>query len=273
MMRACLYGLSAYSTKRPNPVNPEVQLRSTKKAWRLLTPTFLQSVTRELATVVTVWKNRYRGQRVLLDLGIDELRRVGMLELKGPISTATILYLIGWWLIFLVTALLPTWPGEPVIFFGAMLALAAAWLIAIPQVGDVLTRVDMNGLRPGRALWEKFRAAATKRKLELPPLSAADESQIADSLGGFVPAGIPLALLQVVMKVGVMAIQLAVVALVGLLVGPRLADVRVLWGWSPVSILYGMAAPWALILLCSLILPLLVQMYVLAVRFHRDIET
>jgi hypothetical protein len=66
-----------------------------------------------------------------------------------------------------------------------------------------------------------------------------------------------------------MAVKLSVVGVVGLLIGPRLAELHWLRGWSPVSALYGIAAPWALALLISLVMPVIVQLYLAAVKLEQ----
>jgi len=208
---------------------------------------------------------RVRTLIAIVKLAASELDRVGLLEPQRRITSIThLLYLSYWWAAAIVVALLPTWSGEAVIYFGAVLALAAAWLVATPQLGAGMLASNVAGLKPGKGAWDRIRAAFEKERVRLPELSADEERQLVDFLEMQVPQLTPIALLQLVLKIALMAVKLALVGVIGLLIGPRLAEVHWWHGWSPVSALYGIAAPWALVLLVSLVIPVVVQLYLAA---------
>lgn len=212
------------------------------------------------------FRNRIRALRAIGRLTADELNRVGLMEQRHFTSITHLLYLAYWWVTAVVVALLPTWSGESVIYFGVVVALAGAWLVATPQLGATLLTTDFGGLRPGKAAWERIRAAFRKERLELPEASADEEQELIDSLERWVPGIAPVSLLQLVLKFAWMALKLGVVGLIGILIGPLLSTVHWWHSWSPVSALYGVAAPWALALLVSLVVPVIVQLYIAALR-------
>jgi len=212
-------------------------------------------------------RTRIRALRAIARLAAGELNRVELLEPKRNFTSAPhLLYLAFWWATVILVALLPTWSGEAVIYFGAVLALAAAWLVATPQLGAGMVSTDFAELRPGKGAWERIREAFAKERVSLPELSADQERELVDSLAKFVPHLTPIALLQLILKIALMAVKLALVGVIGLLIGPRLVEVHWWHGWSPVSALYGIAAPWALALLVSLVMPVIVQLYLAAVK-------
>lgn len=212
-------------------------------------------------------RNRIRALLVIGHLTADELNRVGLVERRRFTSITHLLYLAYWWVTVIVVALLPTWSGEAVIYFGAVLALAAAWLVATPQLGAGLLTMDFGALRPGRTAWERIREAFSRERLELPKMSAEEEQELIDSLGKWMPHLTPMSLLQLVLKFAFMALKLGVVGMIGILIGPELSTVQWWHGWSPVSAMYGLAAPWAFALLVSLVVPVIVQLYLAALRF------
>lgn len=182
------------------------------------------------------FRTRTRALIGIAKLAAGELDRVGLFEPKRQFSSVThLLYLAYWWAAAIVVALLPTWSGEAVIYFGAVPALAAAWLVATPQLGAGMLASDVAGVKPGQQAWERIRAAFEKERVGLPELSADEEHQLIDLLEKQVPQLTPIALLQLVLKIAWMAVKLAVVGVIGLLIGPRLAEVQWWHGWSPVS--------------------------------------
>ena len=68
-----------------------------------------------------------------------------------------------------------TWSGEAVISFGAVLALAAAWLVATPELGAGVLSSDFAEMRPGKPAWDWIRAAFEKEKVSLPEFSTDEE--------------------------------------------------------------------------------------------------
>jgi hypothetical protein len=60
-------------------------------------------------------------------LGRPALERAGMLETKSEgRGLLEVAYLVGWWLIAVLAALAPTYGGEPLFYFPAILALSWA---------------------------------------------------------------------------------------------------------------------------------------------------
>jgi hypothetical protein len=55
----------------------------------------------------------------------------------------------------------------------------------------------------------------------------------------------------------------------GVLVGPPLAAVHWVHGWSPVAILYALSAPMAIVLLASLLIPFVSLSYLAQHRLER----
>ena len=72
----------------------------------------------------------------------------------------------------------------------------------------------------------------------------------------------------IILKLAPGAVFTGVVALLGLLVGPKLESIHWWHGWTPASILFALPAPFALALLGSLFMPILTHAYLAARKFH-----
>jgi hypothetical protein len=208
-------------------------------------------------------------------LGRPALERAGMLETKSEgRGLLEVAYLVGWWLIAVLAALAPTYGGEPLFYFPAILALSVAWLVTMPSYGQVVVGTDFSVLRPPKGIWARFIEEIQKRRVEIPKVLLTEESKA--TVDAFAPDAFPIVvpavLLQWLRWLGLRAVYVAVVGMAGLLVGPSLANVHWWRGWSPVSLLYGITAPWVVWLLISLLIPALTQGFVAGLHADRDLQ-
>jgi hypothetical protein len=198
-----------------------------------------------------------------------ELDRVGLLERKAPPSRLRMAFRATYILIFLIVLVLPTWKEEPVAYFAALLALGGAWLIAVPQLSRELRSIDLSSVTFGAETWQAFLKGLAREKIDFPTIPPEEERKLAGMVPPLVQTALPLAMLDLIVRLAWRAVALSLVALLGLLVGPRLAEVHWWLGWSPVSILYAVPTPWALALLSSLVIPVIVYTYVSAQQLHK----
>ena len=237
---------------------------------------------RKAASRVTGPLRRYLGRmnrslQMAIAFGIvlrRPLETAGVLSQEVPRDIFDEAYRLYWWLVFVIVFVLPTYPEEPFFYFPAILALAVAWVLAMHQYGQSLLSADFEVLRPPPGSWATLVKAIQSRRVEVPPEVTSDQAaaEVDATLLGVVPSVTPLVLLQIIYKLSARAIAVAVVGLVGLLVGPLLAHVHWLLGWSPVALLYAVTAPWAALLLVSLILPLLIQTFVSGLKASKKFD-
>jgi hypothetical protein len=153
-------------------------------------------------------------------------------------------------------------------YFAALLALSAAWLFALPSMCDTITGIDFStvqfGSRAFRALSDKIRA----RGIPLPRSSEQEERELDQTLPPIVATALPVALMDILLKLAPGAVLTGAIAFFGLLVGPHLERIHWWHGWTPASIVFALPAPWALALLASLLAPILAHAYVAARKFH-----
>jgi hypothetical protein len=175
----------------------------------------------------------------------------------------------GWlyaWVVFGIVLVLPTWPGEPVVLFTAFLALAGAWLIAVPLTMDSISGADLALLGRGlKRLGADLKAAADEEGLTLPQSPAAEGKRAASVTGRLAAYFTPFVVLQLIQRQTFRAVLLPLVAVIGLLVGPPLGALHIGY-WSPVALLFGLAVPLALRLIVMLYLPVLFLMYLAALK-------
>jgi hypothetical protein len=208
-------------------------------------------------------------------LGTPALERAGMLETKDERrGILEVSYLVGWWLIAVLAATAPTYTGEPLFFFPAILALSVAWLVTMPSYGQVVVTTDFSVVRPPKGIWARFLDELQKRRVKVPPELLTEESKATiDAIAPpAFPIVVPVVLLQWLRWIGLRAVYVAVVGMAGLLIGPILANVHWWRGWSPVSLLYGVTAPWVLLLLITLLIPALMQGLVAGLQADRDLQ-
>src|SRR5712692_7116704 len=208
-------------------------------------------------------------------LGTPALERAGMLEMKDERrGILEVSYLVGWWLIAVLAATAPTYAGEPLFYFPAILALSVAWLVTMPSFGQVVVATDFSVVRPPKGIWARFLDELQKRRVKVPPELMTEESKATiDAIAPpAFPIVVPVVLLQWLRWIGLRAVYVAVVGMAGLLIGPILANVHWWRGWTPVSLLYGMTAPWVLLLLITLLIPALTQGLVAGLQADRDLQ-
>jgi hypothetical protein len=207
--------------------------------------------------------------------GTQEFSRVGLLEKKDDRSALSILaraaYRAYFVTVFLVALVLAQWaaPVDSVPYFAALLALSAAWLFALPAVTDTITAIDFSTIGFGSRAFRVLTERIHERGLPIPTSFTEEEEREMDrTLPSIVATAIPVALLDVVLKLAPGAVLTGVIALTGLLVGPKLQSVHWWHGWSPASILFALPAPWAVALLASLFLPIMTHAYLAARKLH-----
>jgi hypothetical protein len=76
---------------------------------------------------------------------------VGLIDEKKPDRKTRYIpfdaFWIGWWLLFLVGLILPTYSAEPFIVFPSVLALAVVWLFGMAQFTNTLLGTDLRDVR------------------------------------------------------------------------------------------------------------------------------
>jgi len=207
-------------------------------------------------------------------VGRPALEKAGMLETSPKKrDILEVAYLAGWWLVAAIVAVLPTYTEEPLFYFPAILALSVAWLVTMPSYGQAVATMDFSLLRPPQGTWAKLLEAIQKQRVPVPDVLLTDESKA--TIGAVVPAAfpvvMPVVLLQGLRWLSGRATYVALFGMVGLLTGPFLAGVHWWRGWSPVSMLYALSAPSAIILIISLLMPAFVQAFVAGVKADRDL--
>jgi hypothetical protein len=171
-----------------------------------------------------------------------------------------------WVVVFLAVQLIPTYREEPLIFFPAVLALSAAWLVLAPQ---------WSPLSPGAGLGVTVRPVAIRAVLdrleqEVPDLEHPSEAatvEAADLLNAALPTLLDFIYARIGSGISVRAVQLGVIAVVGVLVGPWLQSME-FYGWQPVRILLGIATPEALLVFAGLSLGPITRTYATALRLR-----
>lgn len=192
-----------------------------------------------------------------IPLGLLEAKDSGFYTWLGRVYT---------FVIFLIVLGLPTWTDEPVALFTAFLALAGAWLIAVPLTMDSISSADLALLGRGlRRLGADFVAAADEEGLALPRGSPQEEKQAASVFGRLATYFTPFVVLQLIQRQTYRSVLLGILAVVGLLVGPPLGTIHFGY-WSPVAILFALAVPLALRLIVMLYLPAFFLMYLAALK-------
>lgn len=116
---------------------------------RLVAPMTLGSALRDIRALFARVVRSVRVFRGFGDAAAIELKRVGLVEAKGHRTVLGVGWLVFYWAIFFVVLFLPTWKEEPVVYFPALFALGAAWLIALPQLSNSLARANFSGINFG----------------------------------------------------------------------------------------------------------------------------
>lgn len=208
-------------------------------------------------------------------LGRPALERAGMLvtkdERRGLLEVA---YLVAWWAGAVLVAVAPTYANEALFYFPAILALAVAWLVTVPSYGQFVASTNFRILRPPKGIWGRFVDEIQKRRVQVPKELLTEESKA--TIDAFAPDAfpivIPVVLLEWLRWLGVRAVFVAIIGTAGLFIGPALSEVHWWRGWSPVSLLYAVTAPWVVVLLFSLLIPSMTQRFVAGLEADRDLE-
>jgi hypothetical protein len=153
------------------------------------------------------------------------------LTARGPKGLIDWAYRVYWCLVFALVLVIPVSPGQPTYIFPAFLALAAAWLLTAPLFCQFLLTTDFTELRPGSGLVSRLIETLLNHRVDLPAElrnpSAVDEADT--SLAASIPTLLPATIIQLMYRLSIQAAMVSVIALVGLIAGPFLANVQ--WGW------------------------------------------
>lgn len=225
-----------------------------------------------VAQIASFWRRLARSwamSRALARIGTPVLKQAGLIEERSKAGALEWAYrgyvIIG----FGGVILIPTYREETLIYFPAILALSGAWLLTMPLYAANLTRTTFSRLRPPKGSWRILTEALELENLVLPPEAKGEEAEAAMDtlLPDAVPAVAPMAIWKMLRLLALRAAFIGVVGIVGILAGPALASVRIWHGWSPVSILFGVSAPLAGLLLISLLLPFVLQSFLSGLEF------
>jgi hypothetical protein len=202
---------------------------------------------------------------VFISGSIVHLLRVGLLEPKAPTDTYSLVGKAYTAVVFVGVAVAPTWAGEAVAVFTAFLALAIAWLIAVPLTMESISTADLGLLGRGLRQWRRAVVAVAKeRKVSLDE-EAATGTTSSSRLWRLLTPLAPFAILQLIYRQSLRSMMLGVMAVAGLLIGPTLE--RWHWGyWSPVAVLLALSVPLAGRIVGVLLLPVLFQVYLAGLK-------
>jgi hypothetical protein len=239
----------------------------------------MATVLRRFAAPILRFLGRMRRSLIIASaiavLGEPALERAGLLETtderRGILDVG---YLVAWWLIALLVVVAPTYKDEALFYFPAILALSVAWLVTMPSFGQFVVGTDFSVVRPPKGIWGRFLDEIQKRRVDIPSVLLTDESKA--KVDAFAPDAFPIVVPVVLLRwfrwLGARAVAVALIGMGGLLIGPFLATVHWWRGWSPVSLLYAVSAPWVAVLLVSLLIPPLAHSLVAGLKADRDLE-
>jgi len=208
-------------------------------------------------------------------LGKPALERAGMLDTTDERrDILQVVYLSAWWVIAVLVAVAPTYKDEALFYFPAILALAVAWLVTMPSFGQFVVGTDFSIVRPPQGIWGRFLDEIQKRRVDIPPVLLTDKSKA--TVDAFAPDAFPIVVPVVLLRwfrwLGTRAVAVALIGTAGLLIGPFLASVHWWRGWSPVSLLYAVSAPWVGFLVVSLLIPPLTHSFVGGLQADRELQ-
>jgi hypothetical protein len=202
----------------------------------------------------TLEKWRHTQQGAAFSGSARHLVDVAILEPKASADAYNRLGQLYTAVVFVLAAALPIWSGEPVAVFTAFVALAIAWLLAVPLTMDSISNADLVLLSRGFRKWRNSIVAVAKERdvsLEVP---GSDGGPPASRILRLLTPLAPFAILQLIYRQSTRSVALGVIAIVGPLVGPSLATVHVGY-WSPVSLIPGLSVPsppdWCLCSCCQ----------------------
>lgn len=212
--------------------------------------------------------------RALAMVGAPILKKSGLVEDPSKPGVLEWSYRIYLLIGFAIVLVIPTYPEEPLIYFPALLLLAGAWLLTMPLSSAGMSAAAFARLRPPKGSWRVFTDALRAERIELPPETVGEEVENAmdELLPRAIPVVAPVAVVKMLRLLALRAAFVGAVGLIGILAGPALAQVHWWRGWSPVSILYGISAPVALFLLTSLLIPFILQSFLLGLEVDAALD-
>ena len=164
-----------------------------------------------------------RFTRAILSATRTMLIGVGLIDpSKNPVRYIPFqLFWVGWWLLFAIGLILPTYPAEAFVVFPSVLALAIVWLLGMGQFAHTLLGQELRFIRVSPTGWTVFIGEFQKAGLDVPSelqtaqaaTTASKELQI--SLPGLVRQSI----VDFTSLAAVQALLAGAVAVIGLILG------------------------------------------------------
>ncbi|HEY1714077.1 MAG TPA: hypothetical protein VGG07_14315 [Solirubrobacteraceae bacterium] len=195
------------------------------------------------------------------------LQRGGILPQREKGLRATVIRII-YWVVVIGVALIPTTPDRGPFYFPAIFALSAAWLLALPFYGRIMTSssIDLSVFNLSAEFIGKW-AAAVDRRFGLP----AGVRQQLDKGAGEIEEGVRRTfrgrIMSMVYRAALQGCIAMFVSLAGMVIGPWLSTVRLEWlplwlrGWSPVALLYGLTVPPVFVMIVTMMVPIAAYTY------------
>lgn len=245
--------------------SPADRLKAVRETVRLRVTASRQEV---IASIRLTRGTLIATRKLLVDVGLIEEKKTDRKARYIPFDA----FWVAWWVVFLIGLILPTYSPEPFVVFPAVLALAVVWLFGMAQFTHTLLGADLRDVKLTPAGWKVLVQSYRDAGIPLPDDAMTDESALAASkeLEGSLPSLARKSVLDWTALAAIQAILAGVVAMVGLLVGPTLADVRWWHGWSPVAVLYGVSLPTGLSLLFFGLVPFIVSRFLAALRLRSE---
>lgn len=195
-----------------------------------------------------------------------EMKYAGLLTKKGDANFQ--LFNKAWWLFFLIALLVPEPFLDPTVYFVSILALTVGWLFAALQYqGAIVTDSDAVAIR-GRVevFSDDLNVRLKKEGFEIPDTTPDLRSEFRTKVTPETVRAFGRSLfLYGVFLLSQRAILAAIVSLIGLLWGPALSRAHIGY-WSPVSILYALTFPYAVLLIVMILAIVAVHYYMGRVR-------
>ncbi len=214
---------------------------------------------------------RHTPQGAVFSGSTKHLVDVGLLDPKAPPDVYNRLGQAYTVAVFIFAVALPTWPSEPIAVFTAFLALAVAWLLAVPLTMDSICNADLALLSRGFRQWRNSIVATAKERGVSLDTTSSDGPPPPARIPRLLTPLAPFAVLQLMFRQSTRSVALGVIAIVGLLAGPTLATVHVGY-WSPVSLIFGLSVPLAGRLMFVLVLPVMFQVYLAGLRANEAVQ-
>jgi hypothetical protein len=183
------------------------------------------------------------------------------------------LFWVGWWLLFAIGLILPTYRAEAFVVFPSVLALAIVWLLGMGQFAHTLLGEELRFIRVSPAGWTVFISEFQKAGLDVPSelLTAKAAATASKELQISLPGLVRQSIVDFTSLAAVQALLAGAVAVIGLILGSTLGDIHWWRGWSPVSIFYAASLPTGLSLVISSTLPFMVARLLAALRLQDEI--